>query len=223
MIDLRLLLPALLPVSLLFGGCHAPPHADPFRATGETIAFSGGDAGPAAACSTCHGLRGEGDGRLTPRLAGLDAGYLHRQLDDYVNGRREHKEMRAIARKLTGEDRAKVSAYYAALETPVVPARVASDLGRRLYERGDPTRGLASCASCHDPRGGPGNPSLAGQSAAYVERQLIDWRTAKRHNDALGQMREISRALTARETAAVAAHVAALPASRPDPVRATSP
>lgn len=207
----------------MMAGCHAPPRADPFRATGETIAFSGGDAGPAAACATCHGLRGEGDGRLTPRLAGLDAGYLQRQLDDYVSGRREHEAMRAIARKLTGGDRAKVSAYYAALDTGVVPAQAASALGRRLYERGDPARGLASCASCHDAGGGPGNPALAGQPAAYVERQLIDWRTGRRRNDALGQMREISRALTAQETAAVAAHVAALPAPRPTPVRATSP
>jgi cytochrome c553 len=217
-IDLR----ALLPI-LLLAGCEAPPRADPFRATGETIAFGGGDGGPAAACATCHGLRGEGDGRLTPRLAGLDAGYLHRQLDDYVNGRREHREMRAIARKLSGEDRAKVSAFYAALDTPVAPAATSSALGQQLYERGDPARGIVACASCNGSQGGPGNPSLAGQPAAYVQKQLTDWRTARRNNDALGQMRAISRQLTAAEAAAVSAHVAALPAQRRPQARAAYP
>ena len=223
MIDVRLSLAATM--LLLLGACGAPPRADPFRATGETIAFSGGDAGPTGACATCHGLRGEGDGRLTPRLAGLDAGYLHRQLDDYVSGRRDHKEMRAIARKLSGEDRAKVSAYYAGLAPPAPPSSGASSsaLGRRLYEAGDPRRGLASCASCHGPNGGPGNPPLAGQPAAYVAKQLAVWRTGKRHNDALGEMREISRRLTAAEAAAVAAHVAALPARRPPPAPEASP
>src|SRR5690606_23988349 len=101
-------------------GCDAPPrYSDPFRATGETIAMSGGDAGAAAACFTCHGIEGEGDGRLSPRLAGLDAGYLHRQLDDYASGRREHEAMRAIAKKLTAADRSKVASYYAALPPPL--------------------------------------------------------------------------------------------------------
>src|SRR3546814_5826357 len=75
-------------------GCDAPSYRDPFRATGETIAMSGGNGGAAAACFTCHGLEGEGDGEVSPRLAGLDPGYLHRQLDDYANGRREHEAMR---------------------------------------------------------------------------------------------------------------------------------
>jgi cytochrome c553 len=212
----------LLPLTLL-AACDAAPRTDAFRATGEVIAFSGGDGGAAAACATCHGLRGEGDGRLTPRLAGLDAGYLHRQLDDYVSGRREHKEMRAIARKLRGEDRAKVAAYYAALPPAGADAQSASAQGRRLYEAGDPARGIAACTACHGPDGGPGNPALAGQPAAYTEKQLADWRIGKRNNDALGEMRAISRRLSPQEAAALAAHVAALPASHPPRARAAYP
>ncbi len=204
-------------------GCDAPPYRDAFRATGETIAMSGGDGGAAAACFTCHGLNGEGDGKDSPRLAGLDAGYLHRQLDDYANGRREHPAMRTIALRLTDADRSKVAAYYAALPAPAVLAANASAEGERLYQNGDWARGLAPCASCHGADGGgdAANPPLAGQPAAYLEKQLTAWRTAQRNNDPLGEMREISRRLSAAEAHAVSAYASGLRAGRP-PDRAAS-
>lgn len=165
-----------------------------FTASGEVIAMSGGDGGPTHACATCHGLKGEGDGRLTPRLAGLDAGYLHRQLDDYVNGRREHAEMRAIARRLSPEDRAKVSAWYAAL-----PVNAAALRASPLY--------IARCAECHGAAGegrGPGNPPLAGQPVGYIEAQLLAWRAGKRRGDGMNQMLAVSRALTPTEVRSLA-------------------
>jgi cytochrome c553 len=206
------LLTLLVPVAL--GGCQVAPGGNPaFLASGEVIAFGGGNGGATNACMSCHGLSGEGDGRLAPRLAGLDAGYLHRQLDDYATGRREHAEMRAVARRLRGEDRAKVSAYYAELPSPegTVPWMSA------LYQ--------AKCAECHGPQGeglGPGNPPLAGQPPAYVEAQLNAWREGRRR-DPLGVMLEISRTLTPQEVRQVA-NPAAAPRSpaRPIQARATS-
>ncbi|MEJ5978921.1 c-type cytochrome [Novosphingobium sp. PS1R-30] len=182
---------SFLLLAAILGGCADAGGGNPaFTASGEVIALSGGDGGPTHACASCHGLKGEGDGRLVPRLAGLDAGYLHRQLDDYANGRREHAEMRAIVRGLDLDDRGKVSAYYATL-----PA-TASALPRvsPLY--------AARCAACHGPTGeglGPANPPLAGQSAAYVEAQLLAWRTGKRRGDGMGQMLAVSRALEPAE------------------------
>ena len=205
-------------------GCDIPPYEDRFRATGETIALSGGDAGPKAACMTCHGLDGEGDGRDTPRLAGLDPGYLHRQMDDYENGRREHAVMRQIVRKLNGEDRAKVAAYYAALPAPMIRQRAPEGMGASLYRSGDPARGLAACATCHgvDGEGDAANPPLAGQPAAYLAAQLIAWRDAKRYNDPLGEMRLISRALAPAEVGAVSVYASALAPHLPAD-RAASP
>ena len=218
--------PALAAMMLLVAACTPEPRVDPFRATGEAIAFGGGDAGPSGACFSCHGMKGEGDGRLSPRLAGLDAGYLHRQLDEYVSGRREHALMRDIAKRLSGEDRAKVAAYYAALPASWSPDPAGSAVGARLYEQGDPKRGLQPCAECHGQSGegtSAGNPPLAGQPAAYLETQLLAWRASRRVNDPLGEMRRISRALSPGEIAAVAAHAAAFPSPRPHPVPATSP
>lgn len=186
--------------------------------------MSGGDGGAKAACFTCHGLTGEGDSKDSPRLAGLDAGYLHRQIDDYANGRREHLAMRTIALHLSDADRAKVSAYYAALPAPAAPAASANTQGEALYHLGDSKRGLAPCASCHgaEGQGDAANPALAVQPAPYLENQLAAWRTGKRNNDPLGQMREISRQLSNAEVRAVSVYASGL-SGRPSPDREASP
>ncbi|TZG27299.1 c-type cytochrome [Sphingomonas montanisoli] len=191
------------------GGCVGERSDDRFRETGQIIAMSGGDGGVAAACVTCHGLHGEGDGALSPRLAGLDVGYLQRQLDDYVNGRRDHVPMRTVARKLSLDDRGKVSAYYAGLPAPPPIARPTDAEGNRLY---------AACVNCHGSRGegrGPANPPLSAQPAAYVEAQLAAWREGRRYNDPLGEMRHVSRRFSPEQARAVSVHAVALPGPHP--------
>lgn len=52
-------------------------------AAGKQLAAQGKGAVPA--CVTCHGAQGEGNAQTNfPRLAGLDAGYLAKQLQDYA-------------------------------------------------------------------------------------------------------------------------------------------
>lgn len=173
--------------------------------------MGGGAGGAAHACATCHGLKGEGDGALAPRLAGLDAGYIHRQLDDYVNGRRDHPEMRAIARKLRGEDRAKVSAYYAALQ----PVAVTLPRVSALYQ--------IRCGSCHGAQGqgvGPANPPLAGLSADYIEGQLIAWRTGRRRGEGGEVMLKAARELSREQIRQLVALAVAPP---PPPRRSQAP
>ena len=81
---------------LVAAACSGPPDVrDAFNANGQVIALSGGSAGAANACASCHGLNGEGDGNLSPRLAGLDRGYLIRQLTFYVDGQRADPRMHA--------------------------------------------------------------------------------------------------------------------------------
>lgn len=225
MARLSLLLACTLALAL--AACSpAEPRQTAFTATGEVIAYSGGGGGAGNACVTCHGLRGEGDGRAVPRLAGLDAGYLSRQLDDYANGRREHEVMRAVVLRLDDEARTKVAAYYSELPAPIVPAAAVADAGAALYQRGDPTRALPSCASCHGVRGegiGPGNPPLAGQPKSFLVSQLDAWRNGRRHNDALDQMLTVSRLLTAQEVQMVAGYAATLPGLRPREAQGASP
>lgn len=194
--------------------------ADRFTATGELIALSGGDAGASRACFACHGLDGRGNGAGTPRLAGLDRGYMAAQLEAYASGRRQHPEMATIARKLTPSQQDAVSSYYAAMA--FVPGRAAgrqqNDRAAILYHQGDPARGLAPCASCHGPSGegvGPGNPPLGGQPAAYLAEQLDQWRAAKRRNDPQNMMLRISQTLSRPESVALAEYAARLPGGPP--------
>src|SRR2546425_1046448 len=59
-----------------------------------------------------------------------------------------------------------------------------SDVGTRLVFAGDPQRGIAPCSACHGPGGYKiGAPALAGQYAAYIERQLAGFAQGIRHND----------------------------------------
>jgi cytochrome c553 len=206
---------------VLAAGCTAVDtrSADRFSETGQVIAMSGGGAGAANACFTCHGLGGQGDGAGSPRLAGLDPGYLERQLIAYADGRRFHKQMNHIAGELTPRDRRMVATYYASMRFspgtsgPVPQAPV-------VYVRGDPGRGLPACASCHGSRGegiGPANPPLAGQPAAYLAQQMRQWRHSRRRNDPGDVMLRISQLLTPSETLALARYAARLPGGPPSP------
>lgn len=204
----------------MLGGCSAvvPTSAERFTGSGEVIALSGGHAGAANACFTCHGLDGRGNGAGAPRLAGLEFGYLDRQLEAYASGLRQHPEMRHIARHLSARDRLAVSAYYAAM--PFQPGEMPAVPPPRLYVTGDPARGLAACAACHGLRGeglGPANPALGAQPAAYHATQLEDWARSRRRSDPLNVMLRISQQLTPAERAALATYAGALPGGPPNP------
>ncbi len=207
--------------AVALAGCSAAETAstDRFVTDGRLIALSGGAAGAANACFTCHGLDGRGNGAGAPRLAGLDLGYMERQLEAYADGRRNHPEMVAIATRLAPTHRHLVSAYYAAM--PYEPARAPVAPPPALYVSGDPAGGLPACASCHGLAGeglGPANPPLGGQPASYLAEQMHLWRQSKRRNDPGNIMLRISQRLTPREIAAVSSYAAALPGGPPRPV-----
>lgn len=195
--------------------------ADGFTASGELIALSGGDGGAGNACITCHGLDGRGNGAGSPRLAGLNRGYMTAQLEAYASGRRRHPEMEAIAKKLTLPQQDAVSAYYAAMPfTPAGGPVPAAGEAARLYHDGDPARGLAPCATCHGAAGegvGAANPPIGGQPDSYLAEQLQQWRSSGRRNDPGNVMLRISRALSPEESVALAAYASSLPGGPPYP------
>jgi len=201
--------------ALAVTACAGERGRDPFTATGELVALSGGDAGARRACIVCHGLDGAGDGEMTPRLAGLPEGYLVKQLQDYADGRRAHPDMEGIAKALDPRARQAVAAYYARLPWAPPPTVVVQEsAAARLYHEGDPARGLAPCATCHGRRGeggGAANPPLAGQPAGYLEAQFARWRDSARRNDPQNMMLAISRRVTPAEAAALARYCRSLP------------
>ena len=196
-------------MALGLGACsEAEPTVGTWEETGELIALSGGDAGARGSCITCHGIEGEGDGNLVPRLAGLNAGYIARQLEFFSAGHRRHEQMVWIADHLDWPSRQNVAFYYADLPIPeeaaqqdLTPAACSPHIVR-LYHEGDPDRGIESCAACHGDDGlgvGEGNPPLAEQPAPYLALQLRHWRNGERYGDPLDVMTHVSRLLAEQE------------------------
>jgi cytochrome c553 len=66
-------------------------------------------------CIPCHGLDGIARDAEVPNLAGQNEAYLLNQLRAFHQGRRPHKEMLYMSRKMTDEDMQALAAYFAAL------------------------------------------------------------------------------------------------------------
>lgn len=193
---------------------------------GRTIAMGG--AGVSNACFTCHGISGEGAGiSALPRLAGQSAFYLYKQLEDYAAGTRENDVMGPIAKALDDSEMKDVAAYYASLENiPYAPAPEADPFvlqhGGSLSAIGDAEREIEACANCHGP-GGIGTPPLfpylAGQHAAYLELQLLEWKRGRRGNDSLGVMEYIAERMTDEDIRAVALYFESVRPDHPEAQR----
>lgn len=176
------LLPAVAAV-LLAAACtdRLATTDDRWSRGGELIAMSGGEAGARYACVTCHGARGEGNGFDAPRLAGLPAGYLQKQMEDYAAGLRAHEVMRDVARFLDSHERVLVANHYAAM-----PPRALPPAGTEAVDAATPALYARACEQCHG-AGGLGTasgPPLNAQPAFYLAQQLQDWQVSKRRNDA---------------------------------------
>jgi cytochrome c553 len=192
----------------------------PSAERGHAIAVGGGPGGAGAACFSCHGLQGQGDaGAAFPRLAGLDAQYLAKQMADYASDARPNAVMTPIAQQLSPADHQSVALYYAGLpaQAPVMPAAAIDgrlvQWGATLYARGSAERGIPACANCHGPGGRGLNylyPAVAGQPASYVETQLRLWRNGTRRNDVADLMGGLARRMTDEDIRAASAYVAGL-------------
>lgn len=182
---------------------------------------SQGVPGKVPACQACHGADGGGQPAAGfPRLAGLNAKYLRKQLDDLASGTRDNAVMKPIASGLTEAERTAIGQYYsrlpvpAALATPTTPMPAADSAGAVLATRGRWSQQIPGCVQCHGPGGvgvGANFPPLAGQSGTYIAAQLKAWKQGSRHNDPLQLMQHIGKALDDQDIAAVATWFAAQP------------
>jgi cytochrome c553 len=177
---------------------------------GAAIVASGTSYG-VAACATCHALTGATNGGgETPKLAGIPAYYLAKQLRDFSSGVRSDAIMSAIASTMKPEDIADVSEYYSGVRRTPTPAPAAETdllaLGTRLATVGDEKKMVQACEGCHGLEGrgeDPAIPPLAGQYAAYIALQMKMWQEGHRKNDASRQMTDISKRLSAQDIQAI--------------------
>jgi cytochrome c-type protein NapC len=184
-------------------------------------------------CAPCHGRHGEGraDGTY-PRLAGLEAAYLARQIANFKSKQRINIPMAPYAtdRELPDSDVRTITSYLASIELPRklalgddAPTDALARLnqtkavlniplypgdigrGRRLYDK--------ECAACHA-RNGYGDPTrlippLAGQHSLYLKRQIENFAKGDRNHDDPADT-AIFKSFTADQIADMLAYVSTL-------------
>lgn len=181
-----------------------------------------------AACAACHNADGNSAAPTFPKLAGQNAKYLYKQLQDFKSQNRANALMMPIATALSDQDMADLAVYFSQQKPSIGGAKKElAERGEKLYRGGNKDVGLAPCAGCHGPAG-KGNPyaafpQLSGQHADYTANQLKMFRAAgrdditdsKRHNDAgkpgeLGPMQMIARKLSDKDIEALASYIQGL-------------
>lgn len=161
-------------------------------------------------CFLCHGAQGESASEVFPRLAGQNAQYIAKQLDNFKSGKRKSGAMNDMAANLTADEMAALGRFFAKQPVTVEPAKDAplAAVGAYLYAHGNKFSGVPACASCHgaNATGTDTLPRLAGQHAAYTESQLKQFSQRERANDN-SIMHSVAVKMTALEMAAVAEYL----------------
>ena len=136
-------------------------------------------------CTVCHGVQMKGNPNIeAPRLSGMDAGYIERQLRAFKKGwRGTHDndiagmEMRPMAAILTDKEIAAAARYVNAVSSEPPPATVEGEAerGKVLY---------ATCAACHGSNAegvdAVRGPALTGLNDWYLATQLAKFRNGTR-------------------------------------------
>jgi len=182
-------------------------------ADGRQVVMQGDGSG--APCMACHGMDGAGNNAASfPRLAGLDADYIAKQMRDYNAGTRVSAIMQPNVDNLSEQQILDVAAYYAEQAVPAAQAATGNEellaLGEKLANRGDWDQYIPACESCHGPDNqGVGStfPGIAGQHGNYIRQQLHAWRSGARHNDPNQLMTGVAERLTEQQIEAVAAYL----------------
>jgi len=150
----------------------------------------------AEACVACHGPNGNSTVPQFPILAGQTARYLYLQLKDFKEGRRKEPAMEPFIAKLTREDMFDLSAFFAAQRLRAPEFKVDEVRAARGKRKADETL----CTMCHlgGFKGQNEIPRVAGQHYEYVVKQLRDFKTYRRTNDA-GNMASVSKTLSDKD------------------------
>jgi cytochrome c553 len=198
---------ALLPC---IAAAQAP--AKPDVAKGQQIANT--------VCAACHAADGNSPAAANPKIAGQFPEYLRKQLQNFKapagkKAERDNPVMAGMVANLSDDDMRNLAAYYASqrLKPEGAKDKDLAARGQKVYRGGNLATGVAACAGCHGPTGAgiPGQyPRISGQFAAYLESQLLAFKTGARANDANGMMRGVASRMSEAEIKAVAEYASGL-------------
>ncbi len=161
----------------------------------------------AQACAACHGADGNSSSGSYPNLAGQTWRYLYVQLKDFKEGRRSDPVMSPMAAPLGRQDMIDIANFFAA-QTPRPSTFKVDECKARL---GKAKADEVLCTMCH--LGGFSGqneiPRVAGQQYEYIVKQMQDFRSRKRTNDA-GNMTSVTKTLSDADIENLAQYITGL-------------
>ncbi len=166
-----------------------------------------------AMCAACHGVDGNSLVPMYPKLAGLSANYIVKQLTQFKDGTRQDPVMAGMAAALSAQDMADLAAYYSS-QKRTESAGTETALGKDLYLGGNSENAVTACVACHGLKGkgmaAAGFPAIASQNAEYIKIQLEKFRSGARANDNNAMMRNVALGLSDDEIKALSQYIASL-------------
>jgi cytochrome c553 len=123
-------------------------------------------------CGACHGVNGNSKSDMQPIIAGLDAAYFKRQIENYATGKRPSPEMEPYAKQVQFLGVDQIAAFFAAQKREPTPFR-----GQQPDAVARGRTVAAQCVICHGENGrGDASrliPGLAGQPPGYLAQQML--------------------------------------------------
>jgi cytochrome c553 len=164
-------------------------------------------------CGMCHSADGISRMSKFPILAGQKATYLKSQMLDFRQGRRlnDGGQMSSIVTEVDPATIDGIVGYFAGLSGPIMNLvvqpgvdQVAYEAGRLLFEEG--RAGAVACNVCHND-GHPAAPRLRAQHAAYLRKQLNDFKYERRVSEGATVMTSIAKLLTENEIDSISVYL----------------
>ena len=176
--------------------------------TADAIAQGGGAVeAKAQPCAACHGPNGNSTDPQYPKLAGQTARYIYLELKDFKEGRRHDPQMEPMAKNLSSEDMLALADFYSKQK----PAPTGFKADGAKVAAGAKKADEVLCTMCHS-GGFTGQneiPRVAGQHYAYIKKELTDFKTRARTNDA-GNMTSVASTLSDTDIENLAQYIANL-------------
>jgi cytochrome c553 len=173
------------------------------------LAHADADAGKekAQVCVACHGPLGNSTNPDYPVLAGQNQRYLYLELKDFKEGRRSDPRMSPIAATLSREDMQNLADFFSQQK----PLPVKADADAASIDAGRRKSAEVLCTMCHlgGFTGQNEIPRVAGQYPQYIAKQLRDFRSKTRTNDA-GNMTSVTQNLSDDDIRNLSVYVANL-------------
>lgn len=163
-------------------------------------------------CAGCHNPDGNSIIPENPKLAGLDAGYLERQLKDFKSGKRASDIMSTIIPMIDESEFKALATYFSGQKRQAGVAQNPKlvEQGRQIFSEGVIGSAVPACTGCHNEDAVDAYPRINGQNATYVRSQLMNFRSGARSNDAKKVMRAVAKRMSDTEIEAVAEYIVTL-------------